>query len=182
MVAYVTQLSPNNDAAVFQDLPNSNYGGENWLEVASKIDSNRRSYLKFDLSQLSENALPLDADLNLYFYWGSGFTTLRDAGVLIEARAILDDSWSESTVMWNNAPALGDLLNAVEIGSYGWKVWSVGDFVAQQSQNDKLASFAIKFSVESYDSTLRRIRFYSEEYADNLDQRSYLKVEYFPSG
>lgn len=179
-ISQTTTLLSVDDSAIFQDSPGSNYGSEAWLEVASAVDSNRRSLLKFDLSSLPAGSDVIGAELNLYFYWGSGFTVLRDAGVLIEAREILNDSWSESTVTWDNAPAFGNLIDAVEIGSYSWKVWDVGNFVAQQSEDDELASFGIKFDTENFDETLRRIRFRSQEYTDNLDQRPYLKVEYFP--
>lgn len=179
-ISQTTTLLPADDAAVFQDSPGLNYGSEAWLEVASAVDNNRRSLLKFDLSSLPAGSDVIGADLNMYFYWGSGFTTLRDAGVLIEAREILDDNWSESTVTWNSAPTLGDLINAVEIGSYDWKVWNVGNFVAQQFENDNLASFVIKFDTENFDETLRRIRFRSQEYSDNLTLRPYLEVEYYP--
>lgn len=181
LVIDVAQFSPVDDAAVFQDTPDSNYGSETWLEVASQIGGNRRSYLKFDLSQLPENALTLDTDLNLYFYWGSGYTTLRDAGVLIEARAVRNDSWSESTITWNNAPAIEEMIDSVGIGSYGWKTWGVSSFTKQQFENDNIASFVVKFDIENFDTTLRRIRFRSDEYLDNVQQKPYLKVEYFPA-
>ena len=179
-ISQSTTLLSSDDSSIFQDSPGSNYGSEAWLEVTSAIDSNRRSLLKFDLSSLPAGSDVIGADLNLYFYWGSGFVDLRDAGVLIEAREILNDNWSESTVTWNDAPAFGNLIDAVEIGSYSWKVWDVGNFVAQQSEDDDLASFGIKFDTENFDATLRRIRFRSQEYTDNLDQRPYLKVDYFP--
>lgn len=158
----ISTIYPTDDSYVHQGSPDMNYGTDAHLELASQVEANRRAFLKFDLSGIPGQII--NAKLNLYFYWGSGFVVLREGGVLIEVRAVRTDDWDEGTLTWNTAPPIEEILDTSDIGSYRWISFDVTDFVIEQHGGNQLVSFAVVFDHEDFDKTDRRIRFRSKEH------------------
>lgn len=74
--------------------PGTNYGTSGNLVIdGSPVD---RGYLRFDLRGLQGDVT--QAMLSLH--------ALKDSGAL-DLRGVADTSWRESTVTYNNAPAIG---------------------------------------------------------------------------
>lgn len=83
---------------------NSNYGGDESLEVGHFVDW-LKSFIKFDLSEAPENFHT--AELRLEFSY-------------IEATSVLSvyetsSQWSEYSITWNNAPAEGGIVISSQI-------------------------------------------------------------------
>lgn len=161
----VSTVYPVDDSYVHQQWPGTNYGTRAHLEIASQLEGNRRAFLKFDLSSIPGHII--DAKLNLYFYWGSYFVPLREAGVRIEVCAVRDDDWDETTLTWDTAPPIEEVLDTSEIGSYRWISFDVTDFVVEQHESDQLVSFVVMFDYEDFDDTDRKTRFRSKEHTES---------------
>jgi len=102
----VVELSPVHDGYVRGDSNADRVYNNSDLEVRepSSVNSNtRRSYLRFDLSGISGTIV--DADLQLYLRVYRSGTTHR-------LHAVSDDTWQESTLTFNNAPAQGTILDS----------------------------------------------------------------------
>jgi hypothetical protein len=149
---------PTADAAV-RDGTYAKYprGALPTLEVKTQdVGWNRKSYLRFDLPEIPE---PIrTAKLWLYgSYAGSG------APVRAQVRPVGDATWTESTLTWNNAPAIDPdaLATALVSGEPRWYSWDVTtharalqeaaatqiDLALQSDQyGDGLASFASRES------------------------------------
>ncbi|WP_127585522.1 CBM96 family carbohydrate-binding protein [Paenibacillus koleovorans] len=87
-----------------------NYGSSDLLKVKGTTNSNlvRKGLLKFDLSGMATAA---EAVLRLKGSSGGSPGTLK----VYEASP---DSWTESTVTWNNAPAIvGSMLDSITVGT-----------------------------------------------------------------
>lgn len=86
------------DAEIFDQAPNSNYGdaAESWVSSAS--NDTTRSLLRFDVGVLPAGARILEANLSLYRQSGSG------ADQPVSAHRILTP-WSENSVTWNSREA-----------------------------------------------------------------------------
>ena len=148
------KLHPIADSYVDSTNPNKNYGSQETLHV--KLDSVvRRSYLKFDLGSIPSGQVISSAMLNLYC---SAADPSSPVEVDVHATA---DSWSESTIKWNNAPSVGALVaNNTAVGGIGqyWS-WNITDYVYVQYIGDKIVSVVVKFP---NDCVLHR-DFYSKE-------------------
>ncbi len=173
---HVEAVFPTDDTYVHQGNPHEAHGGEAHLELASEEEANRRVLLKFDLTEVRESISR--ATLHLYFYWGSGFTALRDDGVLVEVRAVDEDNWGEEALTWADAPPAKELLTSSPIGVSGrWLSFDISEFAAAQAGEKKEISLVLLFSREDYDATNRRIRFRSKEHGEPAE-RPYLELEY----
>lgn len=76
-------------------------------------------YIKFDLSSIPAGSTIDSAKLRLYAdlidFSGARTYALNDAA----------GSWSESTLTWNNKPAVGAAVTTLSVSSIGWKEWDV---------------------------------------------------------
>jgi hypothetical protein len=90
------------------------------------------------------------------------------------------DSWSESTITWNNAPAVGALVGNDTVGGTGqyWS-WNITEFIRTQYAGDKLASVILKFKVDDPNQTNPYLHrdFRSREYAGTA-MDPYLEIVY----
>ncbi|MBV1851633.1 polysaccharide lyase family 8 super-sandwich domain-containing protein [Catellatospora tritici] len=132
-------LAPTADAHVRDgSYATTNFNG-NTLEI--KNDGTgyaRRAYLKFDLSGLA--SAPKRAVL-----WVSG-NTADSIGThtTISAYAVAADSWSESTVTWNTAPALGAQLSTAPLCQVAdWIPLDVTSFARAEYAGDKTATVGL---------------------------------------
>ncbi len=107
------------DAYVKSSSPSSNYGSASYLRLRDASPS-YRTYIQFQVSSLS--GTPWRATLRLYAYDGS------NSGGDVYSVA---NSWTESGITWNNAPAISgpalDSLGAVADDT--WAEYDVTDAV-----------------------------------------------------
>lgn len=116
----------------------TSYGTGNLvIRKANSAGFSRESYAKFDLSSYAGTSVSR-AELKLY-------TTKVDGLTPISIYAINDDTWTESTLNWNNAPAAGSLLTTVNVNTLSqWYTFDVTAFVNAELSGNKKASFLIK--------------------------------------
>jgi hypothetical protein len=92
---------------------------------------------KFDVSSLRGKEIQ-SVDLFLYV------RDIQSAPEEIEVFSVDDDSWSEGSVTWNNAPPSKALLGSAFISSpMAWYRWDVSEFVRKQAAGDGVASFRV---------------------------------------
>ncbi len=112
-------FTPVADAYVSASYPSTNYGTGTTLRVDGSPDVH--SYLRFSLSGLSGQTITA-ATLRIYANTGStsGLT----------ARAVSDNTWGETTITYNNMPALGTSLGSSTAVTAGtWVSMDVSAFV-----------------------------------------------------
>ena len=119
----------------------NNYGNDTSLAVKSSTSSGytRSAYLKFSLSNISSVG---SAKLRIY-----GRNTETTTSITISVYSISVDSWSESTITYNNAPtsSSSDFLNSVGVSNAAkYYEIDVTNFVKDQFSGDKIVSFNIK--------------------------------------
>lgn len=167
------QIEPTDDAYVKDSAPDSNYGSYYSLYVGTYNGAKERAYLKFDLSNLPENAVIVSATLHAYTYKGASSTPVN-----ISVYAVSDDSWTEGSITWNTKPQEGALLDKDLIDTAGnhWSVWDVTDFVTQEFNGDKIVSFVLISDAEG--SIPESIGYTSKDDTKYPDHHPYLKIVY----
>ncbi|WP_432124124.1 DNRLRE domain-containing protein [Streptomyces sp. C10-9-1] len=126
----VDDIETYGDAFVQDDWPNSNFSGDDELKVGSYDGGGSRamSYLSFhDLAATLDNRYILNADLGLFNHWSS---SCSDHEVRVHQ---VTESWSVSTVTWNNAPSVKSTPVAKDSFAHGencggsqWEVIDLG--------------------------------------------------------
>ena len=86
------------DAEIFDQAPNNNYGGAVGIWVSSASNDTTRSLLRFNLGTIPSAARILQASLSLLRQSGSG----ADQPVSVHR---IKNLWSEDSVSWNNREA-----------------------------------------------------------------------------
>ncbi|GAB4048235.1 polysaccharide lyase family 8 super-sandwich domain-containing protein [Catellatospora paridis] len=132
-------LAPTADAHTRDgSYATTNYNGAT-LEVKNDgVGYARKAFLKFDLTSLS--AAPKRAVL-----WVSG-NTADSVGThtSISAYAVSADSWTESGITWNTAPALGAQLSTAPLCQVAdWIPLDVTPFVQAEYAGDKTATIGL---------------------------------------
>lgn len=125
------------DASVREAQPTANFGSAGQLGVGwqTAMSERRYTYLRFDLSAIPTGATIRSAELRM---------RLDDIELPLAQNAHtrlfqIGDSWSESTITWNNRPIpLGNYGQYSHGRSPGWKTWSVEDFVKARLANRNL--------------------------------------------
>ncbi|WP_066219888.1 CBM96 family carbohydrate-binding protein [Formosa haliotis] len=148
------------DTYVHEGQANNNYGDA--VNIVTK-ESARYVLLKFDLSNIPGPII--SAKLRMYQR-----TRYEDFRVIYD---IADDSWEESTVTWNNKPAFENERSRVTTIPSTWSEWDASSYVAQEYNNDKIVSMAVK---DPADSGIG-IDWYSKENELNLPPQ--LVIEYY---
>jgi trimeric autotransporter adhesin len=119
------------DAYVVQDKPNNNYGSASTLRVRFTSSQTHHAYLRFDVSGLGGSVT--SAKLRLYVTDPSW-----DGGSVYS----VSNSWTESTITWNTAPAIsGTPLGST--GSVATGTWVEVDVTAAVTGNGSV-SFALR--------------------------------------
>ncbi|MCA1624721.1 MAG: DNRLRE domain-containing protein [Acidobacteria bacterium] len=146
---------------------NTNFGLDTSMRVKkySSVDSDRISYLKFDLNSLGRTSIK-QAIINVY-----GRNAIDTENYAFHVYGITDDSWSESAITWNNSPN-HDLAsaNAAGVGTTAFPLGvltvngtngnarlDVTDFVNEQFAGNRLVSFMLireyKYDGDTGDNT-----------------------------
>lgn len=120
------QINPTDDAYISQLNPNRNFASSSSLFTGMFIQptDNFRSLLKFDVSGIlpPDNGI-INATLNLLVY-------RKDSpDLLLSPQAVSvytnDSDFSESTVTWNNAPAISPTIYSIDVTDA-----NVGNFIS----------------------------------------------------
>lgn len=134
-----TEYLPSADAYVRDgSYAATNYGSDPGLMVKSDASGYaRKSYLKFNFGSFGGTSVS-SAKLRLYVS-----TVNTDAARTLKVYGT-DESWTESGITWNNAPASGTAGNSVTVGSAAG-VWVEIDVTALVNANmsDKQISFLL---------------------------------------
>jgi RHS repeat-associated protein len=136
--AFAQTLTPSGDAHVRGgSAANNNYGGVVLLGVrtASNALNTYWSYIKFNTSGVSGQVT--SAKLRV-------FTALSSSGSVQTNLYAVPATWGETTITWNNKPALGTQLGTFTVNTTGY-VWKEIDVTAHvQAQ---LAQGAVGFAL-----------------------------------
>ncbi|MCW2598699.1 MAG: hypothetical protein JWM02_528 [Frankiales bacterium] len=102
-----TGVAPLLDSYVDASVPTANYGGLTRLRIDSSPDA--RSYLRFDLSGVTGTVTRAILRITP--------TSSLSAG--LDVRSVVDDTWTERGITFNNAPAIGPVGATSGAGTSG---------------------------------------------------------------
>ncbi|MBP1913042.1 DNRLRE domain-containing protein [Thermococcus stetteri] len=152
------QLPPTDDAYVYEKYPDSNYRDKDYIWVGY-YNGGEVAFLKFNLSSLPKNAQIQSAEVCLYDYGLYGTP-------VISAHAVSDDSWTEDTITWNNAPSWDKTaVDTVTLKDrYTFYCWNVTSLAISEFNGDKILSIALvsdngdsaKFDSKEYSNSTKR--------------------------
>jgi 3',5'-cyclic AMP phosphodiesterase CpdA len=154
----VQQLGATHDSYVQGSFSASrNFNSDSVLRVREgSSDLNRcRSFVQFDVSGVMGNVLGAVMKMRVR---PAGLPDGK--GIKSGVYAVSSDSWAESTLNWNGAPAAGVLLDSVTVSSVGMEYsWDIGTYVAAEVVGNKKVSVMVK----DYAAMDRRIDFERRE-------------------
>ncbi|WP_240924274.1 DNRLRE domain-containing protein [Thermococcus sp. 21S7] len=147
------------------------------LRVGTYNGKEERPYLKFNLSELPEDAVIVRAVLKLHAYSHYG-----DLSHNVSVYGVLNDSWSDATLRWDNQPT-------ETTGPLNWTIislpdgdadanftWDVTNFVREQFESDGVVSFYLHSNLSHVD-TRDYIYFNSRE--SRYDNYPCLEIDYY---
>ncbi|OLS23924.1 MAG: Gellan lyase precursor [Candidatus Heimdallarchaeota archaeon LC_3] len=163
-VSASTDLSPSTDSFVHENYPDSNYGGDNYLELSNYNGWARYSYLTFDLSSITSSARA-----RLFV-----LTSSTSATTNVSVHEVLDTSWDEYFLTWNNKPSLqpNSIDWQITVTSREWLVFDITSLVQANIGN----KISVVFISHSSGDEIRDTRFYSREYTTE-SRRPYLSID-----
>ncbi|MCC6443791.1 MAG: DNRLRE domain-containing protein [Armatimonadetes bacterium] len=104
-----------------------------------------RAFLKFSLSSIPAGKTITSARLKVYLNTG-----LNTSAATVEAHKGANDSWTESALTWNNAPAYTSSATAsVSVSTTGWYQWDVTADAQAEYAGDKTLTEALKAASET---------------------------------
>lgn len=178
--ASCSMINETQDADIRSQFADNNIGLGSALSILKDAFGTRRGIIKFNLSEIPKNSTITEVVLNLTQNLGS-----NDAGQ-IDVVYIADDSWTETGVTWNNAPASSTTLGSVTLdssstASVGINFSSQLTLVQQQLDTDNILSMLIKWNDEGSN---KQASFIAKEGGStsgntNIDS-AYLRINYIP--
>lgn len=158
-------LRPTDDTYVDSNNPNSNYGGQTYLEIEYSVigsDPYQAVYkdlawLKFDLSSIPTGAVTDEATLQLY-------ASIVGETFNVYAYSCSNDSWTELTLTYSNMPNYNATPMDTTIVATGsrWYNWSAVDAV-RDAITGNFSAITIVLNDPSPHSSLSDIWFCSKE-------------------
>jgi len=145
--------------------------GTSGIHCRADITRVYRSYLKFDLSGISDPDMIIGAELRLYCDASTVPPATLDVNVHETGDLLIDGTapWTEAELVWSNAPDLGELIATTAVGDkgswYGWDGSDMIDYVKVECAGDDIISFAMKLAVEN---TSISIIPYHRDFSDRL--------------
>jgi len=103
--------------------------------------------------------------------------------MLTDVKAVSDDAWDETTLTWNNAPAVGATLDTTmvydddTVGTEVWYSWDVTSFVTSELAGDGVASLCLLSENKEADNTDCTVWFYTKD-EDGTSDDPYIEVTY----
>jgi len=154
-------------AHVYKYSPSTNYGTSDYLFVGGSSSTYEcQTYIKWDATFSWTPDSILSASLKLYCTTASPYTI----------NVYTTGDFSESTITWNNKPALGTLLGSFTASSTGWVTFTSADFVNyfKSCISDGRLRIYIALATASFG---QRAEFISDEYSDTA-RRPYFEFTY----
>ena len=161
-LVYDYSENPIADATVASEAFSLNFGGEAVLAIQGTDDgmfglpSKKESYLKFDLSEIPDDAEIVSAVFGIYMFATS------DEGGMVPSHASLhyvaDDSWVESGITWATKPDfeadyIDEEWEMADIRYYEWDLFSNAGTSIWLNYADDLAAdvVSLMLKVSTYD-------------------------------
>ena len=171
--SYTSHLSPIEDSWIEAEFPNGNHGSEISLRIKSDSRT-RRSYLKFDLNSIPTGKSITSVKLYLY-------CTYKDWNPSLEIYLNeTSDNWNESTITWNNAPAVSSAITSILVNGTGqYYCWDITTYSQTQYADDKILSVVAKVLLD--DPTQNNpncARYFASKEYTGTEQDPYLEVIY----
>lgn len=118
-------LQEGKDAVVQNTMSDNNFGEDNYSVVGNAINTMILFYLQFDLSSIPEGAVITEANLSLYQnnFWGSQDFVIGLYRVY--------EPWEESTITWDNRPAVSPQIKSTQTVSSGYTGWVTWEGLAE---------------------------------------------------
>ena len=166
--SFADSINVSEDAYVISGSPTTTYNNTTlttWLTSTATYTT----YLKFDLSSIPSNETITSAALNLYKYSGQG-----SSGTI--AYYVDSDSWSETSLTWNNRPGIGASIgtnSTTGAGSTGWLTWDLT--LSPQMLSDQTLSIALN---EATSGT--NIHYFWSQTGQSGSYKPYLDVQTAP--
>lgn len=130
-------FNPTEDAYVQGNGTSDGTGTTFAVKKSSAVSYDRKAYIKFDLGSKFYSSTDIkSATLKVYVNSVNGLYG-------ITAYEVLDDSWNEGGITWNNAPVMGNIIGSMgvpEAGKY-YKL-DVTDYVKAEVDGNDIISFA----------------------------------------
>ena len=160
--------SPTKDSYVWELYPNNNYGTYTFLYVSSYSGRDKRFYIEFDISGYSSVS---EAVLKVYCEDGIA------SRVYVVTR-ILDNTWTESGITWNNQPSVNSTnevtLNAPSSSGLWWNVTVTSMVNDALKESKTVVGFKVKDQTED-SSTTKQSYYRGKEYS-NTTYDPYLEL------
>ena len=181
--AQTVRLAPVADATTDQDRPAVNLGTDPELTFGKAFESQptfrvwfTRSHVRFDLSNVNANRVPVRATFHVYQ------SRANAAGCLDVALHRLTQPFVEGQVTWNSQPTFDPQVESTAcVGSsfdLGWKTFDVTDLVRDWLTNAAPNhGFVIKDPTERTAGAARPGFGHSREFGD-ATRRPYLEIEF----
>jgi len=166
----IPKIYPAADACIRENLPDNNFGEDNYFDVGRKDAGAVRSFLRFDLSSIPAGSTI--KNVKLYVYAENTYAGVKEN---VRCFSIDNDNWVENKITWDNKPGVGENLDNQGVTSPGWYSWTVTSFVEQQFVGDDNASFCMVSENENVGGE-HWARFRSREFG-GTGSDPYLEVE-----
>lgn len=108
------------------DHADENHGSDNklWVKDSQSAGMNRKAFIKFDLTDIDPDFESATLKLN----WNPAQYGDRNIPIVVSGAS--DNSWSESTVTWNNMPNIDNIIETKDImGWQGMVSFDVTDYI-----------------------------------------------------
>jgi hypothetical protein len=177
--ADVIQISSPEDSFVEDSEPTVNFGFLGGLYVGDKVpgapNSIARTYIKFDLSSIPAGAVVNAGTLYLYN------TVIYYPAVTVGAHFLSNDSWTEGSITWNNAPTgyNASPTDSKTISMAVWTSWDVTPDVQAEWAGDGVYSVVMKEPAADEGADGNYVLFNSNDDPQPGD-RPYLQIDYSP--
>ncbi|MCK4724562.1 MAG: DNRLRE domain-containing protein, partial [Anaerolineales bacterium] len=115
------------DTNVSSSLPDSNFGGNQTMDLGLFQGTTNQMYLQFDISKIPANATIISGNVQAYMHFLE--TSEKQFQTALHSP---EGSWEELKLTWNNQPGMSSNYGASVLDtSTGWKVWDATNLVAQ---------------------------------------------------
>jgi hypothetical protein len=165
--------SAGKDTYACNSTPGDNFGSNEHLFAGCTATDIWRTYIEFDLGDIPENAVVVNASVGLYCIFGGGPAEHMGAYKMEEA-------WTEGGVTWDNQPASAATpeYTCTLPPAAGFFDWYIGDLVSGWLDGS-IANYGIM--LEDIDEcTVEHYRvFISSDYTTDVTMRPKLTVTYY---
>ncbi|MBU5444743.1 polysaccharide lyase family 8 super-sandwich domain-containing protein [Paenibacillus sp. MSJ-34] len=117
-----------------------NFGGVGYLNVKNGVnDYLRKTFLKYDLSKLSGEI----ESVKLHVYGKKSDS--RGVTETVGAYEVESNAWTENTLIWNNMPQVGSLIEKVSFDSENqWREFDITAYAKARMAADRQVSIALQ--------------------------------------